>query len=121
LEHPDNLISRGNGKTTFDVYPKAPVVATGQLHGTGEPSLDGDVEDAFELIDRLSRSERVRQSMIRHAFRFFLGRNETLDDAPTLRAADRAYVDSGGSFRAVVVAILSSDSFRYRRAPDRKS
>ncbi|MDA0934170.1 MAG: DUF1588 domain-containing protein [Planctomycetota bacterium] len=121
LEHPDNLISRGNGKTTFDVYPTAPVVTTGHLSGTGEPSLDGDVEDAFELIDRLSRSERVRQSMIRHAFRFFLGRNETLDDAPTLVAADRAYVDSGGSFRAVVVAILSSDSFRYRRAPDRKS
>ena len=52
---------------------------------------------------------------MRHAFRFFLGRNETLADAATLQDADRAYVQSGGSFRALVISLLSSDSFRYRR------
>ncbi len=74
------------------------------------------MKDAFELIGRLARAARVRQSIIRHAFRYFLGRNELLSDADTLLAADRAYVESGGSFRAVVVALLSSDSFRYRKA-----
>lgn len=116
MEHPDNLLKKGNGKTTFDVYPTEPVVTTGSLAGTGDLELDGPVKDPFELIGRLARAARVRQSIIRHAFRYFLGRNELLSDADTLLAADRAYVESGGSFRAVVVALLSSDSFRYRKA-----
>ncbi|MDX1945250.1 MAG: DUF1588 domain-containing protein [Pirellulaceae bacterium] len=115
LEHPDNLLQRGDGKTTFDRYKTAPVVTTGALSGTGEASLDGEVADALDLIDRLAKSERVRQSIIRHAFRFFLGRNETLADSQTLIEADRAYVESGGSFRAVVVSLLTSDSFLYRQ------
>lgn len=116
LEHPDNLIKAGNGKTTFDVYPTAPVVTTGELSGTGDPALDGEVGDALEMIDRLAKSERVRQSIIRHAFRFYLGRNEMLSDSQTLIDADRAYVESGGSFRAVILSLLTSDSFIYRKA-----
>jgi hypothetical protein len=77
------------------------------------------VDDPFELIERLARSDRVRQSILRHAFRFFLGRNEELSDAATLQDAERAYLDSGGSFRAVVTSLLSSDSFRFRREPGR--
>lgn len=115
LEHPDNLIERGNGKTTFDLYPTAPVVTTGRLDGTGDASLDGEVADPFELIQRLVKSDRVRQSIIRHAFRFYMGRNETLSDSPTLIDADRAYLESGGSFRAVIVSLLTSDSFRFRK------
>ncbi len=118
LEHPDNLLARGNGKTTFDEYPSAPVVTAGRLDGTGDPTLDGEVADPFELIDRLARSDRVRQSILRHAFRFFMGRNERLSDAQTLRDAERAYLDSGGSFREVVVSLLCSDSFRYRSQPE---
>lgn len=115
LEHPENLISRGNGKTTFDVYPTAPVETTGRLEGTGDPALDGDVADPFDLIDRLARSDRVRQSILRHAFRFYMGRNETLADAQTLADAERAYLDNDGSFRAVIVSLLTSDSFLYRK------
>ena len=85
------------------------------MTGTGDPQLDGDVKDAFELIDRLARSERVRQSIIRHAFRFFLGRNEMPSDSRTLIEADQAYVSSGGSFQAVVASLLTSDSFIYRK------
>lgn len=91
------------------------VDATGHLRGTGDAELDGPVENAVDLMQRLARSDRVRQSFVRHAFRFFLGRNETLGDSRTLIAADEAYVRSGGSFRAVVVSLLSSDSFLYRR------
>ena len=58
----------------------------------------------------------MRQVFVRHAFRYYLGRNETLADAKTLQDADRAYVASGGSFKALVVALLTSDSFLYRSA-----
>lgn len=114
LEHPTNLLKAGK-KDEADVYKVKPVDATGKLDGTGDPKLDGPVTDAFDLIDRLARSERVRQSIIRHAFRFFMGRNELPSDSQTLIEADRAYVKSGGSFKAVVVSLLTSDSFIYRK------
>ena len=117
LEHPDNLITAGNGKSTFDVYKTKPIDANGVLTGTGDPKLDGPVKDAFDLIDRLAKSDRVRQSIIRHTFRFFMGRNELPSDSQTLIDADRAYLNSGGSFNAVVVSLLTSDSFIYRRQP----
>lgn len=115
LEHPDNLIAtRGNARGE-SLYPTKPIDASGTLSGTGDPSLDGEVRDAFELIDRLAHSARVRQSIIRHAFRYFMGRNEMLSDSQTLIDAERAYLESGGSFRAVVVSLLTSDSFMYRK------
>jgi cytochrome c553 len=115
MEHPDNLIKAGNGKSTFDQYPTKPIEVTGGLEGTHDPALDGEVDDPFELIDKLAKSDRVRQSIIRHAFRFYLGRNEMLSDSQTLIDADNAYVESGGSFRAVIVSLLTSDSFMYRK------
>ncbi|VTU00016.1 signal peptide protein : Uncharacterized protein OS=Pirellula staleyi (strain ATCC 27377 / DSM 6068 / ICPB 4128) GN=Psta_3062 PE=4 SV=1: PSD5: PSD4: PSCyt3 [Gemmataceae bacterium] len=117
LEHPDNLVRAGNGKTTFDVYKTKPIDPTGFLSGTDDPNLDGEVKDASDLIDRLAKSDRVRQSIIRHAFRFFLGRNELPSDSRTLIDADRAYLASGGSFKAVVQSLLTSDSFIYRKRP----
>lgn len=116
-EHPDNILRRAPaGSNAADVYKTSPVDTRGALSGTGDPQLDGDVQDPFDLIDRLARSARVRQSMIRHAFRFFMGRNEMLSDSQTLIDADRAYVSSGGSFNAVVVSLLTSDSFLYRKS-----
>jgi hypothetical protein len=121
LEHPDNLIKKGPEKAAVhvdlrDVYETLPVNAGGYLDGTGDETLDGEVKDAIDLIDRLARSERVRQSIIRYAFRYFMGRNEMLSDSRTLIDADRAYVESGGSFDAVIVSLLTSDSFIYRKA-----
>jgi hypothetical protein len=92
-----------------------PVHAKGELVGTGEKGLDGEFEDALELIHRMAESDKVRQCMIRHVFRYFMGRNEMLSDSKTLIAADLAYVESGGSFKALLVSILSSDSFLYRK------
>ncbi len=123
LEHPDNLITKMPDKGApqadlRDIYKTLPVVATGTLAGTGDPKLDGDVRDAIDLTERLAKSAKVRQSIIRHAFRYFMGRNEFLSDSQTLIDADQAYVESGGSFDAVIVSLLTSDSFIYRKATD---
>ena len=90
-----------------------PVVTTGEIE-IGDPALDGPVQDAFEMMERIASSERVEQVFTRHVFRYFLGRNETLDDAPTLIDAHRAYREGGGSFRAMVSSLLTSDSFLLR-------
>ena len=92
-----------------------PVDSSGGIAESGVPGLDGSVENALALMEKLAASEHVRQVFVRHAFRYWMGRNETLDDSPTLMAADRAYVDSGGSMKALVASLLSSDSFLYRR------
>lgn len=92
-----------------------PVDAKSELTGTGEKELDGEFNDALELIHKLAESDKVRQSMIRHVFRYFMGRNEMLSDSKTLISADRAYLESGGSFKALLISILSSDSFLYRK------
>jgi hypothetical protein len=95
-----------------------PVDATGRIDLTGETSMDSDVNDAIDFVQKLAKSERVEQVFVRHAFRYFSGRNENLGDGPSLRAAHAAYRESGGSFQALVTAILSSDSFLYRTKPE---
>ncbi len=89
--------------------------ATGYLKGTGDTKLDGEVKDALDLAERLGKSRRVRQSIIRHAFRYFMGRNESLSDSKTLIDAEQAYVESKGSFDALILSLLTSDSFVYRK------
>ena len=122
LEHPDNVITEAKrGETnefgaSLATYKTLPVDPRGVLEGTGDKKLDGEVADAFDLIDRLSASDKVRQSIIRHAFRYFLGRNETLSDSGTLMDAEKAYVDSDGSFDELIVSLLTSDSFIYRKS-----
>ena len=121
LEYPDKLIKKKPDdwkllEDTRDIYKTQPVDASGYLSGTGDESLDGPVKDAIELAERLGKSRRARQSIIRHAFRYFMGRNEMLSDSRTLIDAEQAYIDSGGSFDAVIVSLLTSDSFIYRKA-----
>lgn len=121
LEYPEHLVKKVKDKGAphedlRDIYKTLPIDPGGYLEGTGDGQLDGAVVDALDLIDRLAQSERVRQSMIRHAFRYFLGRNETLSDSRTLISADQKYLETGGSFDAVIVSLLTSDSFIYRKS-----
>lgn len=101
---------RDDGKLTF-----RKVDASGSIDFSGDPTVDGEVKNAVEMMRRLGKSDRARQSFIRHLFRYFMGRNEMLSDSKTLVEAERAYLDSGGSFKSLVVSLLSSDSFLYRR------
>ncbi len=91
------------------------VDASGVLIGTGEKNIDGEFTNALDLIPRLAKSDKVRQSVIRHVFRYYMGRNEMLSDSKTLIAADKAYLESGGSFKALLISLLTSDSFLYRK------
>ncbi len=102
------------GKPKGVVWRDAPLVTTGGIEHVGDSSLEGPAGDPIALIKKLAGSPRVEQVFVRHAFRFFLGRNETVDDARTLQGAHKIYSDSGGSFKALVVSLLTSDSFIYR-------
>jgi hypothetical protein len=140
LEHPSHILpmiakkkgpkihpaQKGQGKSAPGVkhrtyYKTVPLDTTGELEGTGNRKLDGPVKNAHELISKLAKSERVRQSIIRYAFRYFIGRNEMLSDSKTLIEADQAYIKSGGSFDAVIVSLLTSDSFIFRKSPEQNN
>lgn len=95
-----------------------PVDTTGAIIDSGDPKLDGKVANALELIEKIAESERAEQVFVRHAFRFWMGRNETLNDAPVLQAAHRAYKENGGSMNALIVSLLTSDAFLYRTRND---
>jgi hypothetical protein len=125
IEYPENIIETKRelarsehgtmGYVAVNYYKTKPVDPTGFLEGTGDKSLDGPVKDVPDMIKRLAESDRVRQVFIRNVFRYFMGRNETLSDSQTLIEADKAYIESGGSFRELMVSILTSDSFIYRK------
>jgi len=92
-----------------------PVDTSGEIIGSGDPALDGPVDNALDMIQKLARSERVKQVFVRHAFRFWIGRNETLADAPVLQEAYQAYKDNNGSMNAMLTSLLTSDAFLYRQ------
>lgn len=92
----------------------APHDTSGEIIDSGDPRIDGPVKGPFELIERLANSERVEQVFVRHVFRYFLGRNETLADGPFLVAAHHAYRNNGGSMKALLVSLLTSDPFLIR-------
>ena len=84
-----------------------PVEVTGTVRGKA-------VDDPYAYVRMLSQSRRVQQVFLRHVFRFFSGRNETITDANTLIAMDQAYQDSG-SLKAAVKTLFQSDSFLKRQ------
>jgi len=106
------------GKPLGPVKKPAPLLTAGAIAASGDPALDGNVSNAADLVRKLAASDRVRQVFIRHVFRYYMGRNETPGDARTLQEADAAYTASGGSFKALLVSLLSSESFLYRSVPE---
>jgi hypothetical protein len=101
------------------IYRDAPLDTTGRIAFSGDAALDGPVRDAPEMLRRLAESGRVRQVFIRHVFRYFMGRNETPGDAVSLQEAEKAYLAGGGSFKALLISLLSSESFLYRTVPSK--
>lgn len=102
-------------KALETVYKKVPLDISGSVEGSLDAGLNGPIKDPFELIRKLAKSEHVEQVFVRHAFRFFMGRNETYADGPALVAAHRAYRDGNGSMRALLTSLLTSDAFLVRR------
>lgn len=81
-----------------------------------DESLNGPVKDAVELSERFAASPYVKRCFIRQVFRYYAGREETMQDACTLSSMERAYDESQGSFKALLTALFSSETFQYRWA-----
>jgi cytochrome c5 len=102
------------GKPLGTVWKGVPVNSSGSFDLVEADALHGDVTNAIDFVRKMSESPFAEQVFVRHAFRFWMGRNETPGDAASLQAAYRAYKEREGSMKELIAALLASDSFLYR-------
>lgn len=93
-----------------------PADTTGEIIDSGDPALDGKVANAIEMIERLAESKKAEQVFVRYAFRFWMGRNETLNDGHVLQDAYHAYRNNDGSVKSLLISLVTSDAFLYRKS-----
>ncbi|MCC6645113.1 MAG: DUF1592 domain-containing protein [Polyangiaceae bacterium] len=86
------------------------VDATGVLEGAGGPAAGFD--GAVALGELLAESPRARRCVTTQWLRAALGRRERDEDEASLEAAHAAFVTSGFDARALLIAIVKTDSFR---------
>ncbi|MEM6294541.1 MAG: DUF1592 domain-containing protein [Myxococcota bacterium] len=100
----------GEGLREYDAIGRwtgAP--SSGEIGGLPEPSFDGGVG----LSEVLADAESVQRCVTRQLFKFSHRRAITEADACTLELAEQAVIDSGGDIREAIVAVATSDSFRF--------
>ncbi len=71
--------------------------------------------DHGALLDALAADARVPRCFAQQAFRFTLSRLETEADACALQAMGDALEQSGGRLDSALFALVTSDSFRFRK------
>lgn len=91
----------------------AAVDTTGSLLGT---DVDGDFEDANQLVGMLARSADAQSCVVTQWFRYAHGRLDLPEDRCAIADVTQAFNASGGDFAALFAALATSDSFRYRPA-----
>ena len=89
-----------------------PIDATGELIHTDD--VDGPFDGALELVTKLSQSHEVETCAVKQWFRFGYGRGESELDGCTLLDLDTTFTESGGNWKALVVALTQSDAFLFR-------
>lgn len=88
-----------------------PVDPTGAFAGTRD--VDGEVADAIELAQRLADSAQAEECFATHWFRHAMGRTERAADRCQIQALAAA-MREGGDLRELLVALVTSPSFRFR-------
>ena len=93
-----------------------PVDESGEVVGTEDPQLEGTFVGAAELATRIAGSDRVRDCVATHWYRYAMGRVEDTADACSLEDVKRRFRAGNGQFSELLVGIALSDAFRYRPA-----
>ena len=75
----------------------------------------GSFANASELVVALAESELAQDCYATHWYRYAMGRRETDEDACSLDEIRTAFSASEGDVRELLVAIATSDGFRFRK------
>jgi len=87
----------------------SPVNASAKIVGT---DVDGQFDGATSLAQKLAQSEQVASCVSRQWLRFALARTDAKLDEGSIEAMTKK---AQGDTRELVVALATSDAFRYRR------
>jgi len=90
------------------------VDATGSLANTDDPAIEGDFEGAVSLSGMLAEARQVQDCVADHWYTFAMGHPETPSDMCAAEQIRNTFATTGGSFDDLLVAITTSDAFRYR-------
>jgi hypothetical protein len=110
LEHYD---STGAYRTMDEGVP---VDSSGDINSTAD--IDGNYDGGPELATLLASSSQVQDCAPTQWLRYAMGRRETDDDACSLTSLRKAFADSKGDLRELMVALTQTDVFSNYRAPD---
>ena len=110
----------GNGFSAFDAIGLYAPSEDGVAVSTEGEVLDGDdvtgpFADAAALAERLSASTAVGRCYTIQSFRHLLSRTETLQDVCAIQGAFADFTASGLNIGELLVSMVGSDTFRYRR------
>ena len=93
-----------------------PIDATGQVNPMNAGELSTTYDGAVDLVTQLSNATQVKQCFALQELRYALGRVETPSDACSAQQAYAAFAGKQLDIQTLLVAIVRSDSFRYRSA-----
>ena len=65
------------------------------------------------VVEAFAESDHAKRCFVRQSFRFFMGRDERIEDGCTLVAMEDAF-DEQGSFIDMLGALVTSDAYLYR-------
>jgi hypothetical protein len=104
----ENYNAAGHYQTTDDGLP---VDASGTIHGT---DVDGPFNGGIALSAALSKSEVVNRCATEELVRYALGRAPVDVELRTVDTLTKAFMESGGDIRSLMVAVATSPTFRTR-------
>lgn len=86
----------------------------GEIHFPGKPE-PVSYQTSAELMDLLAESERVQMAITRKVAQFALGRPLIAADLPELQKIHATARENGGSYQALMSALVLSDLVRFTR------
>ena len=86
--------------------------STGEINGT---DVDGSFDGALALSTRLARSSAVHRCATERWVRFAVGRAPDDAEAEVIRRLGQRFHESQGDVRALLVDLVSSDTFRFQK------
>ncbi len=95
---------------TVDIQGQ-PIDSKGYIEGFVNPEFDGPLD----LVQRIRGAEDLPRCVSMQLMRWMLGRREVASDDATIQDLQNAFQTASWSFRGMVVAMVRSDAFRYRR------
>ena len=91
-----------------------PVVSSGSFVAMGGKGLTGSFTGPTDMISQLASSDQARECFALQEMRYALGRVEAGSDACSAQQVYRSFQTGSFNVKQLLVAIVSSDSFRYR-------